>query len=304
MINTQTHAKQMNTLAAGSGFIDVANELENSKPAEDEKRSTGITVHAVFVSSLLLLVYAGWGTREEWPFTAESGVGYMLGIIGAVMMLLLLLYPLRKHNRKMRGLGSVKSWFKLHMVLGVLGPVLIIFHSGFNLGSLNSSIALACMAIVALSGLVGRYFYIKIHYGLYGRKATQVELQQHTEVLLASLIEHNEISPQLLEQFKYVESYITPRKGGLLKSIWLLLSVNFRTRVLYLRSLFATNSLHPVTEKPLIKKHIHAHLSSVRKTATFHFYERLFSIWHIVHMPLFLMLILTGTAHVISVHLF
>ena len=67
------------------------------------------------------MIYIGWQSSAERPLTAEQGAGYALGIIGGCLMLLLLLYPLRKHLRLMRNWGPVKYWFRLHMLFGVLG---------------------------------------------------------------------------------------------------------------------------------------------------------------------------------------
>jgi hypothetical protein len=50
--------------------------------------------------------------------------------------------------------------------------------------------------------------------------------------------------------------------------------------------------------------HIGAHLASIRKVAEFRFYERFFAIWHVVHYPLFLMLVVSGVIHVIAVHMY
>jgi len=266
-------------------------------------RIAGFLVYLSYVL-VALFIYAGWQKRLEWPLTAESGAGYLLGIIGATMMLLLLLYPLRKHNRYLRKMGPVKYWFRLHMLFGVTGPVLILFHSGFQLGSLNSSIALFSMLLVAGSGLIGRYFYIRIHHGLYGRKATLEELQQHSDLLRQSLSENLQATPGILDRIKRFEAHIIPRSGNLIGSLWKLLSVGIQTRLLFLIfRITADSSLTPSGKRQLVR-HIGAHLSSIRKLAEFHFYERLFSIWHIVHLPLFLMLILTGVVHVIAVHVY
>ena len=75
----------------------------------------------------------GWLGREEQHLSPEEGTGYWLGIAGAVTMLMLLLYPLRKRIKALRHLGSVKSWFRAHMLLGILGPTLILFHANFGL---------------------------------------------------------------------------------------------------------------------------------------------------------------------------
>lgn len=251
------------------------------------------------------LIYAGWKQRLEWPLTAESGLGYALGIIGGSLMLLLMLYPLRKHSRFMRRMGPVKYWFRGHMLFGVLGPVAILFHSGFQLGSLNSNAALFCMLIVASSGLVGRYFYTRIHHGLYGQKATLDELQQHADLLKQSLSEKLQHAPWILQRIELFENHIARTDTNLLHSLWILLSLGARTWGLYL--LFRIRSIsgqHDAVQEKALAMHIGARLASIRKVAEFHFYERLFAIWHVLHFPLFLMLILTGVVHVIAVHMY
>jgi hypothetical protein len=249
------------------------------------------------------LIYAGWQQRLNWPLSAESGLGYTLGIVGGTLMLLLLLYPLRKHSRLMRRLGPVKYWFRAHMLFGVLGPLCILFHSGFQLGSLNSNTALFCMLVVASSGLVGRYFYSRIHHGLYGSKATLQELQQHSTLLKASLSEQLEQAPRLLTRLGAFESTVSRHQRNLLSSLFTLVSLGIRTWALYLRITLSPISRHAPHNRHLVR-HISAHLSSIRKVAEFHFYERLFALWHVLHFPLFLMLVLSGVVHVIAVHMY
>ena len=251
------------------------------------------------------LIYAGWKQRLEWPLSAESGTGYALGIIGGTLMLLLMLYPVRKHARIMRNLGPVKYWFRTHMLFGVLGPVCILFHCGFQLGSLNSNAALFCMLTVASSGLVGRYFYTRIHHGLYGRKATLEELRLHANLLKQSLADRLEETPWILERIGGFEAQTNGRPTHLLASLWTLLSLGLRTWALYLQFRFAGTAKQLATgmDRSLVV-HIGARLASIRKVAEFHFYERLFAIWHVLHFPLFLMLILSGVIHVIAVHMY
>jgi len=109
--------------------------------------------------------------RDDSILSAETGLGYALGIIGVSLMLLLLTYPLAKRNHWLRQRVAVRHWFRLHMIMGILGPTAILFHCDFHMGSLNSSVALICMLLVVASGVIGRYFYSKVHLGLYGQKA-------------------------------------------------------------------------------------------------------------------------------------
>lgn len=48
--------------------------------------------------------------------------------------------------------------------------------------------------------------------------------------------------------------------------------------------------------------HLDTYLTTVRKISEVSFYERLFSLWHILHLPIFFMLIITGFIHVYAVH--
>jgi len=248
------------------------------------------------------IIYLVWDNRLTQPLTAESGLGYALGIVGGGMMLLLLLYPLRKHVRAMRHFGPVKYWFRTHMVLGVLGPVCILFHSGFKLGSLNSNVALFCMLVVASSGLIGRFFYTRIHHGLYGRKATLDELTRHASLLGESLQAVIGTYPGAAERIAAFEQQSRRHPAGFAGSLVTLLSLGVRTWSLYLSLWLRTPRNLPADKRRPVLRHVGARLENIRKIAEFQFYERLFSIWHVLHFPLFLMLVVSGIVHVIAVH--
>ena len=132
---------------------------------------------------IVAVIAIGWLNRDEGHLTPESGIGYWLGILGSSLMLLLLLYPLRKRMQFLGVIGTVTFWFRAHMILGVVGPVLILLHANFRLGSINSNVALMAMLVVATSGIVGRYLYGKIHLGLYGRKAVVQEILADADAL-------------------------------------------------------------------------------------------------------------------------
>jgi hypothetical protein len=46
------------------------------------------------------------------------------------------------------------------------------------------------------------------------------------------------------------------------------------------------------------------HVAAVKKAAAFAFYERLFGLWHFLHVPLFLLLVIAAIIHVFAAHLF
>jgi hypothetical protein len=59
------------------------------------------------------------------------------------------------------------------------------------------------------------------------------------------------------------------------------------------------------TEKGRIaRRQLADYLATARKVVELNFYERLFSLWHVLHIPLFAMLVITGIGHVVAVHMY
>lgn len=261
------------------------------------------------------IIYAGWKLREREYFTAESGTGYILGIVGAVLMLALIIYPLRKRYRFMEFIGSVKFIFQTHMILGVLGPVAILFHANFQLGSLNSNVAFFSMIVVASSGLVGRYMYKRIHYGLYGRHANLNELHSRYENEKGEIAEMLDFSPAISKHLLAFSDKALNSQHGFLQSLGSTIIMGVTTRVEYWkirrmmtkesRMLRAQEGWEFSYQRKIAKdahRRIWVFLSHVRKVTEFQFYERMFSLWHVFHLPLAIMLLFTSIFHVIAVH--
>ncbi len=279
------------------------------------KRSAGYVSTFGFSLLALFLLYLGWLNRTEAVWTAEDGWGYWFGIGGGSLMLLLLLYPMRKRLQFMSGWLSVKFWFRLHMVFGVLGPVLIMMHSSYHLGSLNGRIALFSMLIVAISGLFGRYFYTRIHYGLYGRKASFASLRMDSELLTRKLGPLFDVEPEAKQLLSEYEQKVMKAPRGMIYSAVHWMSMRLSAARLYHkvirslnRKLLAAAHLKgwdraKVRRKQLrLRSMLLEHRKVLRQILELHFYERLFAIWHLLHMPLFIMMVITGFVHVYAVH--
>lgn len=101
--------------------------------------------------------------RHELYWTLKPGGsrGQLYGEAGAAMMVLMLGYSLRKRWRWLRRWGPLRVWLDLHIYLGVMGPLLVILHTSFKVQGLVA-ISFWSMIAVALSGVLGRYLYLKI----------------------------------------------------------------------------------------------------------------------------------------------
>jgi len=275
---------------------------------------TGATIGYALAA---LAILAGWLARDSLPLDAGEGLGYLLGIIGGSLMLILLLYTVRKRIRFLRRFGPIKYWFRIHMMLGIVGPTLILYHSNFNVGSLNSKVALYCTLLVAGSGVVGRYLYAQIHQGLYGRKASLAKLTAQLQSSSDQLATQNGLIDEIRERLIELGKEAMQPPATLFQSLAQPVSLGIRTRWLYHRlgwiarkELIARSmtseavAAHQERLLATTRRFLKQHLAEARQVAQFGFYERLFSWWHIVHVPFFLMMVLAGFVHVLAVHMY
>jgi hypothetical protein len=274
-----------------------------------------ISPMVLFTLVCLALIFVGMNADLARFITPETGMGYILGIVGGSMMILLLIYPLRKRMQALAPIGSVKLWFNIHMVLGVLGPLLVLFHSNFRTGATNSNVALWCMLLVSGSGLIGRYFYSRIHSKMSGSHETLSGLRGQLN-RLQMVSGRLAFVPDFAERVATLEAVMTTRLDsvpGMLRPLVVLVRA-WRARLrMYAhlrRSARAHALLHGIPVQRM-QREIQAarelarrHIDAVRRVTELTTYERLFSLWHVLHLPLFFMLLVAGIVHVVAVHVY
>jgi hypothetical protein len=297
---------------------NLINTTVQPRPLVNVKRSVGKLIPVVVAGVVVVLLAFGWLEREEEYLTPKSGLGYWLGIYGSSAMLMLAIYSLRKRVKATRSLGSIPVWFRLHMMLGILGPVLIMFHANFRLGSLNSNVALLTMLTVATSGVVGRYLYAKIHMGLYGSRAEAKGIIREAEALRQSIGKELEAANYIAEELNLFGQRVAAQPpGGLLSSLWrgAVLSVQARVKRRHLldearRLIRVEGRQHGWSWRERgkrlawIREIVRLYFGAVLKAAELTFFERLFALWHVLHLPLFFIMLLAGVVHVWAVHLY
>jgi len=266
------------------------------------------------IPAVCALAAAAWLWSHYGRYTAGSGVGYYLGMAGGIALLLVFLYPLRKRVRLLRSWGATKGWFALHMACGIGAPILILAHCSFKVGSINAGVALTSLLLVAASGIVGRFIYTRIHHGLYGTRMTLAQVQAAVGATAGNVRSRLQIAPQIEKQLKAFQA-TADRPKSLAHSAWYFLTFGIRARWLRRRctSEFARayraharangwDAVRQTRDLVTAKALIQAYLSGVQRVAQFTGYERLFSLWHVLHVPLVWMLVLSAIAHVIAVH--
>jgi hypothetical protein len=276
-----------------------------------------VTPTTLFSVAVVGLLYLGLFAPTERYITPKRGIGYALGIIGGSLMLLLFLYSARKRIKWLKFLGPSARWFRFHMLLGVLGPLCILYHANFGLGATNSNVALFSMLTVAASGLIGRYIYARIHHGLYGSKLTLRELQKSSD---STRTRSNALSiiPDLPARLAEAEIQVlgagphAPMLAAVklvhVSATVLKQRVQLHARIRKALSSAADRSAMAAAERQQLRHaayaQVDARLAATRRVAGFHAYERLFSLWHALHLPLIFILIVAGIVHVIAVNVY
>jgi len=263
------------------------------------------------------LVYWGMHAHLERYVTPQRGLGYWLGISGGSMMLLLLIYSARKRYAWLRWLGGIPAWFEIHMTLGVVGPILVLFHANFHLGATNSNVALTCMLVVAGSGVIGRYIYTRLHAHMDGNEDTLEQLKAVGERLRS---QRTSISflPGLLDAIDSIERRLIEPPQGRVKRLFQLLTggprlvmarwqVRREIDLAVERALMQESAViarHAQRIAQVARRYAERRLEAGRRVAEYQIYAKLFSFWHVLHIPLFFMLLIAGIVHVIAINVY
>jgi len=304
------HDAQSEVLVRRQLAPDVAHHTAERTP---ERRA--VPRRWLLTPAVCALVGSAWLFSRYGSYKSGSLLGYNLGLAGGVGLLFILLYPLRKRTRFLHALGPTKSWFAMHMTCGVLAPFLILLHSKFHIGSVNAGVALISMLLVAASGFVGRFIYVRIHHGLYGTRMSLAELQAQVGFNSGEVRSKLSFAPRVEEWLREYEATAVERPKNMVHGMWRFLTLGLRARWVRRRCTqefarayrmharavkwdAAQQQRHLAGGKALIASFV----AGAQRVAQFSRYERLFSLWHALHVPLIWMMVFSAIAHVIAVH--
>ena len=85
-------------------------------------------------------------------------IGHGYGIVGTILILTNLLYLARRRFARW-SLGSMSTWLNLHVFTGLVGSLLILFHSAFQFRTPIAVVTAVSLGVVVATGIAGRYLY-------------------------------------------------------------------------------------------------------------------------------------------------
>ncbi len=113
---------------------------------------------ALLLCTLSIVLYV-W----HRPGVAPNGgtwLGYTLGTIGALLIVWLMLFGIRK-RRYASGTNVLRGWLSAHVYLGTALILVALLHCGFQFGWNLHTFALVLMLVVIFSGFFGVYAYLR-----------------------------------------------------------------------------------------------------------------------------------------------
>lgn len=252
-------------------------------------------------ASYYLTPYAERPFHPDYRILRPAGShGLMFGIIGASMMVLMLVYSMRKRTGMMGRSIKLSSMLNLHIFLGIMGPLFIVLHTSFKVQGLVA-VSFWSMVAVALSGFFGRYLYSQIPRNIQGNELGLKELEQESTQTMQQLKTRFNLDE---ETFQKIEQLFTrrlvPKERGAFISIMALIFDDIlrpfvrkglwrRLRKLILLPKAQFAELFELSfERALIKRRLSA-LANVQK---------LFHYWHVIHKPFAIIMYLIMFVHI------
>jgi hypothetical protein len=171
------------------------------------------------------------------------------------------------------------------------------------------------MLAVAGSGVIGRFIYARVNRGLHGEKASLRDLQSRAGLEEEEARSRLAFAPKVEARLVAFEQHeLKAQKNWLTYTrqvFWLPVQqwLAYRQCELDLRrSLRALAKKDRWTRKDLQKREkysmklVRQYLHAVTRVAQYTAYERLFSLWHVAHIPFVYLLVISAVVHVIAVH--
>ncbi|MBC9881239.1 iron reductase [Bradyrhizobium sp. INPA01-394B] len=147
---------------------------------------------ADMVLAALLLLVPAFLLHSDSQF-AGSLAGFALGTGAAVLMVLLLVYPMGKYGAGLKALVTrrvaMPALLAFHAYAGIVAAFLALLHTGHKFQSPLGIALVTSMLIVVVTGFVGRYYLPQTAAGLRQQQSQLATLRsayEHTAAVMSS----------------------------------------------------------------------------------------------------------------------
>lgn len=263
-----------------------------------------LVLSAIAISAVTVWVLAGQGGWEYYTtpmrvrgyapphrvLRPSGTIAHPLGVAGLLMMGVPVLYALRKRWAPLARLGSMRGWLEFHIFCGIVGPVLVTFHTSFKFNGIIS-VAYWSMVAVMASGFVGRYLFVRIPKSIRGAELTHEEILARADALEHEL-DGADIGPAVVARVREVERDLEPVAVASL----------FGPAIVRLRLGRLRRELRRAGVERTLAAGVTASMGErlrlMRRLAHLNRTKRLFALWHVFHQPLVYVMFVIAALHI------
>ncbi len=242
------------------------------------------------------------GSPEHGWLRPAGPLGLTFGVLACVLFICNLAYLVRRSPKWGRWIpGTLKQWMSGHIFTGLLAFLCVLFHSGFTVRDAVGGHALVALAIVVVTGTIGRYLYAFIPRAANGREMDLDDLCSQ----LANISSQWDRSGRGFGAKVHLEVDALIHAGrwrpGFLSRLWALVSGQFRLRRV-LHNLRAQGQQDDIPTEELNRTLMLARKAYRLSQMAAHYEEvrAVLSSWRYMHRWLALLMVLLTAVHVVT----
>lgn len=237
---------------------------------------------------------------HRW-FGPSGLVGQSAGFVTFALFLFLWLYPIRRRLRVLAFTGSLGRWLDVHVVAGVLVPVFGAVHAAWRFEGVIG-LGYAAMVVVALSGVVGRYLYVRVPRARDGLRLDREEVAAERRRLLGEIVARTSLPAEAV--LRLLAPDRGPAPGDRLgRVIVRMVADDFhRRRALHrLRIEWKRSGAPDAAVLRLVSRLARREMAMSQQIRMLEHTNRVFRLWHTAHRPFAVTAFLAVTVHVLVV---
>ena len=277
--------------------------LTNSFVRREDFVSSGETAvrpYELELSLFFVIVLSGVYIAYDILATPKGGhpFGHSLGIIGTLLMVMTeTAYSLRKRTNWLNWAGPVRYWLSLHIVTGIVGPFMVLMHTGLQFRGL-AGVSFILTLIVVGSGFMGRYLYTALPRTISGVTTSRQALEREIATITQQLTQFEAQKPERVQQ---IVAELSQRQTGRNPFLTILgrsyYQWRFQRRLK--RELKKMDQL-AAEQKQQVSQMLTRRRDLQRQTEMLEAARRVMRVWHILHIPFGLTLFFSVALHVIA----
>ena len=252
---------------------------------------------SLLVVLFLAAVYIGY----EIVSTPTGGhpFGHMLGILGATLMIMTeVLYSARKRWRIIK-FGQVSHWLSFHIFTGIVGPALVLMHTGLAFRGL-AGLTMFLTGLVVASGFLGRFIYTAVPRTMAGLEVDRRTLELQALKQQQEMVSWAADKPMRVKALVQQEIALTTKRKELSPAA--VLTWRLREAKERRRKRMAIRKLEKEEQARMaeIERILRQQRQLARQIDSLQTVRRMMGWWHTFHVPLGLTLFTAMFIHIVA----